>query len=639
MKALLGTALVFGLWSLPAGAQSVTQTIEGVVRDATGAVAPAVAVTITHRETEISHHLDTNEKGSYRFSYVPVGLYDIRCELRGFRTRTLRGVRVETNAQVRQNFELELGEVSETIEVSASAVLLNTENANVSSVVDNRRVTELPLNGRNVSQLAVLAPGVQFGLRSGLANSQVGNPIPGSSVALIGSGIRAYHQVVSIDGIDAKEPRTHATPFIPSIDAIEEFKVQTNSYDAQVGFGGGAIVTITMKSGTNAFHGSVFEFLRNDTLNAENYFLNFELPPGAGLQIEDTRRRNQFGTFLRGPLVKNRTFWAFSWESQRDIQTQVGRESYPLDSFREGNFSELLTGTINPETGTPFPPTDCALRPHSPETPSPTTWCRRAASIPASSTTSFPNLSHERDSGRLIRLTSPRYGECPKGSTKTSTSFASTTTSAMPIASSPASCSISPTSIHPKPTPSFGAFTDSDTTNLATQWVHTLDQQSINELRVGFQTADQVRTHPRTNDENFDLDSLGIGPIRAVADNNRVLTPREHGLPRLRPFLPSDTALFDFPDTFQVGDHVSMMRGNHNLRMGYELYHVSMERTFGNAENGWISFSSAETGLDQASFLMGLPNFTLTPMATGLSFLDRLGRAPTSMTIGKSVRS
>ena len=172
----------------------------------------------------------------------------------------------------------------------------------------------------------------------------------------------------------------------------------------------------------------------------------------------------------------------------------------------------------------------------------------------------------------------------------------------------------------PQTNPSFGAFTDSDTTNLATQWVHTLDQQSINELRVGFQTADQVRTHPRTNDENFDLDSLGIGPIRAVADNNRVLTPREHGLPRLRPFLPSDTALFDFPDTFQVGDHVSMMRGNHNLRMGYELYHVSMERTFGNAENGWISFSSAETGLDQASFLMGLPNFTLTPMGHRAQF-------------------
>ena len=154
-------------------------------------------------------------------------------------------------------------------------------------------------------------------------------PIPGQGFGVIANGIRETHQVVSLDGVDAKDPRIHVTNFVPSIEAIEEFKIQTNAYSAEYGFGGGAQVTITMKSGTNALHGTFFDFFRNDLFDAENYFLNFELAPGTTRLKKNTLRQNQFGFVFSGPVVipkvyngKNKTFWAFNYEGRR---TREGR--------------------------------------------------------------------------------------------------------------------------------------------------------------------------------------------------------------------------------------------------------------------------------------------------------------------------
>ncbi|MCP5119813.1 MAG: hypothetical protein GY953_54135, partial [bacterium] len=266
----------------------------------------------------------------------------------------MSGLRLETAGQVRQDFTLELGAVTETIEVTAAAVPLNTENATTGGVIENKRVTELPLNGRNMAHLAVLVPGVQFGWRTGLANGLEGWPIPGHGFSVSANGQRELHQVASLDGVDMKEPKTHVTLFVPSIEAIEEFKIQTNAYSAEYGFGGGAQVTITTKSGTNDLHGTLFWFLRNDAVDAEHYFLSFEPPPGVERAEKDRLRRNQFGMVVSGPIIKNKTFWAFNWEARRERVQRVEREWFPRDRFRAGNFSELLAGTINPETGRLF---------------------------------------------------------------------------------------------------------------------------------------------------------------------------------------------------------------------------------------------------------------------------------------------
>jgi hypothetical protein len=246
-------------------AQSTTQSIEGLVTDTSGAVIADAKVTITNTETGVTSTVYSNTTGNYTVPLVPVGNYDVRAEVSGFKREEIKGLRVETAAQIRQDFQLQVGAVSETVEVAANAVTLTTETATVGGVIENKRIIELPLNGRNVVSLAVLVPGVQFGNRTGLGDGLSASfPIPGAGFSVSANGVRETFQVVSLDGTDAKDPRIHITNFVPSVEALEEFRIQTNAYSAENGFGGGAVVNMTMKSGTNGLHGTLFEFLRND---------------------------------------------------------------------------------------------------------------------------------------------------------------------------------------------------------------------------------------------------------------------------------------------------------------------------------------------------------------------------------------
>ena len=224
-----------------------------------------------------------------------------------------------------------------------------------------RRVVELPVLNRNFASLAVLTPGVQFGTRMGM-NAQ---STSGSQGAIVGfypgamqvsaNGQRDANQRVSLDGVIASEPLVNTVYLTPSIDAIEEIKVQTGSYSAEYGMNNGAIVQLALKSGSNAFHGTFYEFLRNDAADAKDYFLNFQLPAGTPLQKKNRLRRNQFGTWLAGPVRlphyngKDKTFWSFNYEGTRQTQESVqqanGGQFYP-QAFRNGDFSALLSPAI-----------------------------------------------------------------------------------------------------------------------------------------------------------------------------------------------------------------------------------------------------------------------------------------------------
>ena len=353
----------------------------------------------------MSQSVETNETGNYTFPTVLVGNYDIKCEMQGFKTESVKALRVETGAQVRQNFQLPVGEITETVEVSAAAVTLNTENPTVGGVIENKRIIDLPLNGRNVVQLAVLVPGVQFGNVTGRGDGLRGFPIPGSGFSVSANGQREIHQFVSLDGVDSKDPRTHAANFVPSIEAIEEFKIQTNAYSAEYGFGGGAVTSITMKSGTNAIHGTLFEFLRNEALDAENYFLNFQPAAGVARKPKDKFRRNQFGAVVSGPLIKNKTFWAFNWESRRDKIGANCRKPFGRSMLFGGGISQSCS---------PGPsillPAGCSATPSSsttrlPEIRFPTISFRKAACTRARSMCSR-SMFPKPNSGRRIHSTS-----------------------------------------------------------------------------------------------------------------------------------------------------------------------------------------------------------------------------------------
>jgi hypothetical protein len=614
---------MLGLTSVGAVAQSTTQKIQGLVTDPSGAVIAGAKVTIINEGTGVVNSVLTNETGNYSFPLVPVGNYDLKCEMQGFKTETVKALRVETAAQVRQNFVMQVGEITETVEVSAAAVALNTENPTVGGVIENKRIVDLPLNGRNVVQLAVLVPGVQFGERTGRGDGLGGFPIPGAGFSVSANGQREIHQVVSLDGVDAKDPRIHITNFVPSIEAIEEFKIQTNAYSAEYGFGGGAVTSITMKSGTNDIHGTLFEFLRNEKFDAEDYFLNFELPAGRSRAAKDKFRRNQFGLVVSGPIIKNKTFWSFNWESRRDRREIVQTAAFPLDAFRRGDFSELLTGTINPATGRLFRAPIVVFDPVTGD-PFPNNvipqarihpgalkvldqfvpkadfrqadpldfTARQGVNQPTNANTYFGRVDHYfSDRDRVFgRIALDRSG-------------------------------VTRTNINPN----LPVFVDSKVSNLATQWVHTFNQNMINELRVGFNISDDLTSNPRTDNESFDMDALGVGEFRIPTDGNRKLTPREHGIPNFSglPFTLQELTAgngFDQMDTIQIGNHLSFIKGKHNLRVGGELYRISMQRGAANLEEGQLAFSAAESGFAFASFLLGAPNSTQTPEGLPLTF-------------------
>ncbi len=428
------------------------------------------------------------------------------------------------------------------------------------------------------------------------------------------NGIRELHQVVSLDGVDAKEPRTHTTNFVPSIEAIEEFKIQANAYSAEVGFGGGAVVNITMKSGTNELHGTLFHFLRNEKLDAENYFLNFELPPSEERAPKDKLRRNQFGLVASGPIVKNKTFWAFNWEARIDRTEQVQTAWFPLDEFRDGDFSELLSGTINPATGQVF------RRPivvYDPFTGEPfanniVPRDRFHAGIANSILPDFMPRARFRqadpfDFTERLALNQPLdqnqfYGRVDHHFSDSDRIFGRLAVTRSDITFN----NINPVGLQLR---------DARASNLASQWVHTFSHNLINEFRFGFNISDCNTTRLHTNDESFDLDSLGIGEYRVVFDGNRKLTALEQGLPNLGGRWPSLTSAggnLDRLDSIQLGNHLSWIHGSHNLKFGYEWYHISLERRAGGGAR--VNFGGAETGFDFASMLMGIPRQTFTPI-------------------------
>jgi hypothetical protein len=593
--------------------QSTTQSIEGLVTDTSGAVVANAKVTITNMATGVTTTTVSNTTGNYTFSLVPVGNYDVKAEISGFKSEEVKGLRVETAAQVRQDFQLQVGMVAETVEISAAAVTLNTETASVGGVIENKRIIELPLNGRNVVSLAVLVPGVQFGNRTGLGDGLSASfPIPGAGFSVSANGVRETFQVVSLDGTDAKDPRIHITNFVPSVEALEEFRIQTNAYSAENGFGGGAVVNMTMKSGTNGLHGTLFEFLRNDKLDAEDYFLNLGVAPGAARNPKNKLRRNQFGVVVSGPLIKNKTFWAFDYEGRREILGSVQTAWFPEDAFRNGDFSQLLKPPINPATGKIVRPPVIIFDAYT-GMPYPGNIIPQNRIHPGAKNVIDKFLPHAdfqlidplditaRKTVNQPITTNQYFGRVDHYFRSADRVFGRIAVDRSEYDNNTIN-------------PYFPVFTPSHVTNLASQWVHTFNQNILNEFRFGFNISTDTLTDLH-NTGGFDVDSLGIGQFRAVKDGNRVLTPREQGVPTMG-FTIGDRVNgngLDRMNTYQIGDHVSFFKGAHGLKMGAEVYRISMQRAGANQAQGAINFGSSESGLDFASFLLGLPNNTLSP--------------------------
>ncbi len=317
-------ALVLPWWAcgqvLPVG------TADGIVRDPAGALLPNATVTLTNRDSGAVRTVATNELGYYVFTLVTPGRYQIAVERTGFK-KAAREITVETGRRVTVDFTLELGEVTETVEVLGQAPLLEVSTAAVSRNIERRQIQDLPLLGRNPLKLMLLTPGVTANVTtvSGLLD------VSGTSYVSANGSNRRLNEFL-LDGIPNNI--SDRVNYIPPVDVVEEFTVQTNALDAEYGHNAGAFINVTSRSGTNEFRGQVYEFLRNDKLNANSFFNNRYGVPRSAF------RYNQFGVAAGGPIVRNKIFWYFNWEGVRQRTPSSWLRTTPTAAERQGDFSQ-----------------------------------------------------------------------------------------------------------------------------------------------------------------------------------------------------------------------------------------------------------------------------------------------------------
>ena len=269
------SAVFVFLGALQLGSQTTSTAILGTVTDPTGAVVTGAKVTLLQVQTGIKRTEATSSTGDYTFPLLDPGEYTVTVEAKGFKTETVRDIKLELNLRARIDVHLQVGAEVQTVKVSTSAALLSTDQATLGQVVDTRPIEELPMAGRNLGAVAVLQPGIQYGGRMGLTNvngASGGVPVPGDSITLSANGQRDTDFHATLDGVSATEARVNTLPFTPSPEAVLEFKVLAGTYSAEYGTHSGAQLTIALKSGTNQYHGDAFEFLRNDKLDAEDFF-------------------------------------------------------------------------------------------------------------------------------------------------------------------------------------------------------------------------------------------------------------------------------------------------------------------------------------------------------------------------------
>src|SRR5215813_6197521 len=386
-------AYVFLLTALStlALAQSNKGEIRGTITDSSGAVVPGASVTVTRVDTGAERTVTAGDNGEYVVPLLDIGTYKVAAAKAGFKTVAQENVVLQTNDRLRIDLALQPGDISGEVTVTAAAPLVETESSDRGSVITGREVTELPLSGRNFTQLATLTPGVVRANNVGLGGGpearsfnngdpRAGSGGPGSSnaqgssessrfnrsggAALSVNGQRATNNNFSLDGVDNNEPQFGTIGTFPNPDAIAEFKVTTSVPPAEVGRAAGAVVTTTIRSGSNDFHGSLYYYGQNSHLNAYHPVLKTHLgdvlsqtnpnPLDVSASLKPVQQIHEFGGTIGGPVIRNRTFFFFDYLGQRNNLPFPANTTVPTALSRNGNFSEFPT-IRDPRTGIAYP--------------------------------------------------------------------------------------------------------------------------------------------------------------------------------------------------------------------------------------------------------------------------------------------
>ena len=573
----------------PATAQTLDTGILGTVSDPAGATIAGATVTIGSPATGFSRVVKTAADGKYEVRYLVPGEYTVEVQAVGFRTERRPRVVIQINQQARLDFTMQIGEVQQTIEIAGSTPLLQTENATLGEVVATERIVNLPLNGRSFVQLSALTPGVRVAEPSQFTSSTDGSRI-------IANGARDSWMQVNIDGITMVNNRSNYVTVYPIIDALQEFKVQSGNYTAEYGGNAGANTNLQLRSGTNQFHGSLWDFLRNNKLDARGFFRPAPFP-------KDILRRNQFGTVISGPVRKDKTFFMLGYEGVRSVSESAATNIVLTPAQRAGDFSASTAPVIDPLNGVQFPGN---IIPQNRLNPVSVNLVNRYIPLPnTSGTVNYSGVTqgHLGTDQGLVRV--DQYFNA------SNQMFVHYLRSRRDFPNFELN-------------PNFhfnGTFPNS---SLSTQYVHTFTPALLNEVRFGFNLANVSVLSPRAN-TNFTIDSLGIHGLNVGGPTGRPLRADEQGFPVINISgymgMGDDQAAsnLDNSRTYQAVDNLSWIHGAHSLKFGIDVRRLMDDATTNNWPFGQMSFTGDISGNPAADYILGFPRTTLTPEGVPVS--------------------
>lgn len=604
----------------------VTGGIQGTVTDPSGATVPNATVTLKNPETGLDRRVQTDGSGTYQFLSVPVGdQYNLQVEAQGFRTSVQNGIKLLVNQNYRADFKLVVGAVSQTIDVSTSTTQVDTSSTQLGDVIESKKMTGLPLNGRSYIDLLGLQTGV---IPVSSDSSQYDRFVSGNQTTgqVSVNGQRETSNSFMVNGGDVEESVQNGASIVPTLDSIEEFRLLTDSFNAEYGRFSGAIVNVVTKSGTNDIHGSAYEFLRNEKLDARSYFD----------QDRGVFKRNQFGGTIGAPIVKNKMFFFGDYQGTREIRgLSSGVINTPSLLERTGDFSDLATTGYAPFTGSvrgDSSPTNFAAtltqRLGYSVTPGEQYWfsgCTTSAQcvFPGAAGPVIPQAAWSP-----VAVKTLQFIPTPNGVTDGTPNF-STSAEKSNVKDDKFGIKIDlnkfgnwsfyyhfddSSFLNPYPAftsnvPGFSAVTDSRGQLFGLSHTSIINSTTVNELHLNYTRFAFLKNKPvgglgKVTDFGYVEGGLGINPVNPDTEGVAPIGLDQLGLNFGLP----DGTTGQYNNTYQITDGFSKVAGKHTLKFGGDVRYIQVNERNTYTSNGWFLFDGGETGNDFADYLLGAPD-------------------------------
>jgi hypothetical protein len=645
--------LMFVLLALRLASASITGSISGVVTDASGAVISGASVVATESLTGVKTTAQTDAKGFYNLPTLAVGTYDLDISRAGFKTFRKTGLVIDANAALRADAALDVGAISEKVEVKTDSVHVETQSTQMGQVIGSKSIEAVPLNGRSYTDLLALQPGV-----SPYNAGDTGTP--GVSDRPVDGGLNSGNQSVNgqretangfmVNGSNVEEGKNNGAAIIPNLDSISEFRIITNNFDAEYGNYSGGQINVVTKSGTNQFHGSGFEFLRNTSLDATQYF-STSVP---------VFRQNQFGGTFGGPIRKDKTFFFLDYQGTRQTQASPVNTQMPSAANFTGDFSDSagafststdsnnnpIASTVNgpffasllsSRLGYPVAGDGSEAYYYTASTINPNTSLPYGSDCNNNTQCVFPNAVIPKTAWSPVAISMLSLGLVPQPNS--ANNFFVSSAFSQKLRDDKGGVRIDQNThfgtlfgyyfaddyLLNSPFPSGGAtvpassFAYNAATNGRAQLVNLGDTKNfglyaVNELRLSYVRNTLALAEPQGGvGPNYSLANLGfVTPWNAVTGGISPIAPNLEGVPFITfnnfSIGVPQVSTGQFNNSFQILDNFTKVIGTHSIQFGGQFHYDQINERNLAAENGQYSFTGGETGIDFADFLIGAPD-------------------------------